>query len=135
MSNKGCSHIIKYYGAINVLAGQTVEGVIDVYHCRKCKALFADLRRVGVFVTLPAKLGFEELEGDNEWLLLICIKGDEHKINLVQGKLGSKVIHECFDGNREIELEKEEEVFKTGETWHRVFRVNKYINKEIEILH
>ncbi|MDT7892357.1 MAG: hypothetical protein RQ952_06460 [Thermoproteota archaeon] len=135
MSNKNCKHIIKYYGAINIFAGPNIEGVIDVYHCRKCKALFADLRRIGIFLTLSSKIGFDELENDNEWLLLVCLKGDEHKFNLVQGKIGSKIMHECFEGNSEINLEKEEEVFKTGDIWHRVFRVSKYINKEIEILH
>lgn len=135
MSNKSCSHVITYYGAINILAGHEIEAVIDVYHCRKCKAIFADLRRIGIPVVLGSKLGFEELEEGNDWFLLVCIAKDKHKFYLIQSEIGKSIKHECIDKEEELRLEKEEELFRSNDTWHRIFRIRKFINKEIEILH
>ena len=52
-----CKHRVTYYSATNILLKGKPVGVVDTYHCRKCRKLFSDLRRIGVPEILGQKIG------------------------------------------------------------------------------
>jgi hypothetical protein len=130
--DKKCNHVITYYNAVNFLNKGEMVAVADVYHCRICKKLFADLRRIGVPFILEPKLGFDELEDNNDWFLLVCYSDEKYTYNLVQSEIGKKIKHICIGGiEREVEFVKEDDFFG-DEIKHRLIRLRKYLGKAID---
>jgi hypothetical protein len=131
MSTK-CEHVITYYNAVNFLNKGEIVAVADIYHCRICKKLFADLRRIGLPFVLEPKLGFEELEEGNDWFLLVCYFGEKYIYSLVQTEIGKKTKHTCIGGvEKEIEC-LEEDNFYGNEIKHKLIRLRKYLGKAVD---
>lgn len=135
MKMNKCKHTITYYGAINLFENKTIVGVIDVYHCRKCKTLFTDLRRIGIPEFLESKIGFEELKNNNDWFILICKKNDKIRFSLIQSEINKEIKHVCFN-NKEITFNAliEDQFYQTNSLYHKLIRIRKYINKEVELI-
>jgi hypothetical protein len=110
-----------------------VIAAVDFYHCRLCKKTFADLRRIGLPVPLEPKLGFEELEEGNDWYILVCNKENKYQVNLIQGKLGDKIKHNCIGGEKIAKFESEDVFYLDGDCYHKFIKAANYLARHVEI--
>lgn len=117
---------------VNVNRDNYLQGVTDVWMCRKCKKLFCDDKRYNE--PLKPSVGFEEIADDEEWVILTCTSPREVFMQSVPVKAGKEIEHTCKNG--------EKHVFKVGKNLelsndnssniHKLFRVKDYINRQIE---
>ena len=127
-----CEHEIVFKGMVNVNRDNYLQGVVDVWTCRKCRRLFCDDKRYDE--PLKPSVGFESIPDDEEWAVLTCTTPKEVYMNSVGVKQGKKVTHACRSG--------EVHEFFVGEGYtldppvaapiHRLFLVKDNLNKHIE---
>ncbi len=128
-----CAHEeIVFYAMVNVNRDSYLQGVVDVWRCRKCRRLFCDDKRYGE--GLKASVGFEQVQDDEEWGILTCTTEKEVYMNSLGVKPGKRITHACRSG--------EVHEFVVGEGYslepelrmpiHRLFLVRDNLNKNIE---
>ncbi len=127
-----CDHEIVFTGMVNVNRDNYLQGVVDVWSCRKCGTLFCDDKRYGE--GLKPSVGFETLQEGEQWGILTCTTTKDVYMNSLGVKPGKKVAHACRDGQT---LE-----FVVGDDYtlgpdvqlpiHRLFLVKDHINENIE---
>jgi hypothetical protein len=127
-----CPHEIVFAGMVNVNRDNYLQGVVDVWRCRKCKRLFCDDKRYGE--ALKPSVGFESVPDDEEWAVLTCTTPKEVYMYSLGVKPGKKITHACKNG--------ETHEFVVGEGYslepvvkmpiHRIYLVRDNINKNIE---
>lgn len=119
-------------GMVNVNRDNYLQGVVDVWRCRKCKELFCDDKRYGE--PLKASVGFETIPADEEWGVFTCTTQKDVVMNSLGVKPGKKITHACRNGEvTEFQVGVDFELSPdTGLPIHRVFLVRDNINKNIE---
>ncbi len=127
-----CNHEIVFMGMVNVNRDNYLQGVVDVWRCRKCRRLFCDDKRYGE--PLKASVGFESIPDDEKWGVLTCTTLKDVSMNSLGVKPGKKITHACRNG--------ETHEFIVGADYslspvvanpiHRVYLVEEYVNKNIE---
>jgi len=127
-----CPHEIVFTGMVNVNRDNYLQGVVDVWRCRKCKRLFCDDKRYGE--TLKASVGFESIPDDERWGVLTCTTVREVTMNSLGVKPGKKVTHACKGGEtHEFVIGEDYSLFPmVPNPIHRIYLVEDYINKNIE---
>jgi hypothetical protein len=128
-----CDHDIVFIGMVNVNRDNYLQGVVDVWRCRKCRALFCDDKRYGE--GLKPSVGFESIPEGEEWGVLTCTSQKDVMMNSVSVKPGKRLSHACRGGEtRELLVEDDYTLSPEGEDTpiHRLFLVKDYINKNIE---
>ena len=132
MSEQDHEHEVVFAGMVNVNRDGYLQGVVDVWTCRKCGRLFCDDKRYNE--PLKPSVGFESIPDDEEWAILTCTTAKDVYMNSLGVKPGKKVTHACRN-NQTVEL-------KVTDAWavepsggtpiHRIFLVKDNINKNIE---
>lgn len=127
-----CQHDVVFVGMINVNRDNYLQGVVDVWRCRKCRKLFCDDKRYGE--GLKPSVGFESIPDDEEWGVLTCTTPKEVYMCSLGVKPGKKITHVCRSG--------ETHEFTVGEGYslqpsvampiHGIYLVKDYINRNIE---
>jgi rubredoxin len=127
-----CQHEIVFMGMVNVNRDNYLQGVVDVWRCRKCKTLFCDDKRYGE--GLKPAVGFESIPQDEEWAVLTCTTAKDVYMNSMGVKPGKKISHACRGGEtREFVVGKDYSLgAESGTPIHRLYLVRDYINKNIE---
>jgi hypothetical protein len=127
-----CEHEIVFAGMINVNRDNYLQGVTDVWICRKCRKLFCDDKRYNE--PLKPSVGFEEIAEDEEWAILTCTSPREVFMQSIPVKPGKVIEHSCKNGEKHSFKvgEKFELLGNQGTNIHMLFRVKDYINKQIE---
>ena len=117
---------------VNVNRDSYLQGVVDVWRCRKCKRLFCDDKRYGE--GLKPTVGFESIPDDEQWAVLTCTTPKEVYMYSLGVKPGKKLKHACKSGeeheftvNERYELEG-----SRGTPIHRLFLVKDNMNRNIE---
>ena len=117
---------------VNVNRDNYLQGVVDVWRCRKCKTMFCDDKRYGE--ALKPSLGFESIPDDEQWAVLTCTTlKDVHMISL-GAKPGKRLTHVCRGGET-VELVVGEDYSlpqQKGTPMHRLYLVRDHINRNIE---
>jgi len=127
-----CPHEIVFIGMVNVNRDNYLQGVVDVWRCRKCMRLYCDDKRYGE--TLKPSVGFESIPDDEKWGILTCTTNKEVIMNSLGVRPGKKITHSCKSG--------EMHEFMIGGDYalspvvanpiHRIYLVEEYINSNIE---
>ena len=127
-----CEHEIVFIGMINVNRDNYLQGVVDIWRCRKCKALFCDDKRYGE--GLKPGVGFESIPDDEQWAVLTCTTPKDVSMNSLGVKPGKRLTHACREGHiREFTVEDDYSLSpQEGTPIHRLFVVRDWINKNIE---
>jgi hypothetical protein len=127
-----CPHEVVFMGMVNVNRDNYLQGVVDVWRCRKCKRLYCDDRRYGE--TLKASVGFESIPDDEKWGILTCTTVKEVTMNSLGVKPGKKVNHACKNGEtHEFVIGGDYSLSpKVANPIHRIYLVEEYVNKNIE---
>jgi hypothetical protein len=127
-----CDHDIVFTGMVNVNKDNYLQGVVDVWSCRKCKALFCDDKRYGE--GLKPTVGFEEIPGDEQWAVLTCTTPKDVYMNSLSVKPGKKLTHACREGvTRELVVREDFSIApEGGSPIHGLYLVKDNINKNIE---
>lgn len=128
----GCDHEIVFAGMINVNRDNYLQGVVDVWRCRKCRTLFCDDKRYGE--GLKPSVGFESIPEDEQWAILTCTTQKDVHMNSLGVKPGKKLSHACRGGeNREFVVGADFSLSPGGGLpIHKLYPVADYINKNIE---
>ena len=117
---------------VNVNRDNYLQGVVDVWRCRKCKTLFCDDKRYGE--GLKPGVGFESIPDDEEWAVLTCTTAKDVAMNSLGAKPGKKLNHICREG-KAVELLVGDDYSLTpkgGVPIHRLYLVCDHINTNIE---
>ena len=128
-----CAHEeIVFIGMVNVNRDNYLQGVVDVWRCRKCKTLFCDDKRYGE--GLKPSVGFESIGPDEEWGILTCTTLKDVYMNSLGVKPGKKITHACREGEtREFVVQGDFSLSpETRTPIHRIYLVKDNINKNIE---
>jgi hypothetical protein len=128
----GHEHEIVFIGMVNVNRDSYLQGVVDVWRCRGCKELFCDDKRYDE--PLKPSVGFETIQGDEEWAVLTCTTQKEVYMTSLGVKIGKKITHACRSGDVH-ELTVGDGYSLTpdlGVPIHRLYLVKDNINKNIE---
>jgi hypothetical protein len=127
-----CTHEIVFTGMVNVNRDSYLQGVVDVWSCRKCKALFCDDKRYGE--GLKPTVGFESIPDDEQWGILTCTTVKDVYMNSLAVKPGKKLTHACREGETKELVVREDYSLapQGGAPIHRLYLVRDYINKNIE---
>jgi hypothetical protein len=127
-----CDHDIVFLGMINVNRDNYLQGVVDVWRCRKCKRLFCDDKRYGE--GLKPSVGFESIPEDEEWAVLTCTTPKDVYMNSLSVKPGKRVTHACRAGDvKEFTVTSSFALVPSeGLPIHRLYLVRDYVNKNIE---
>jgi len=127
-----CEHEIVFIGMINVNRDNYLQGVVDVWTCRRCKALFCDDKRYGE--GLKPTVGFESIPDDEQWAVLTCTTPKDVYMNSLGVKPGKKLTHACREGQAKELLVKEDFSLSPqgGTPIHGLYLVRDHINKNIE---
>ncbi len=127
-----CDHDIVFIGMVNVNRDNYLQGVVDVWRCRKCKRLFCDDKRYGE--GLKPSVGFESIAEDEEWAVLTCTTAKDVAMNSLSVKPGKKLTHACREGEtREFTVTEDYSLVpREGMPIHRLYLVKDYVNKNIE---
>ena len=117
---------------INVNRDNYLQGVTDVWMCRKCKRLFCDDKRYGE--PLKPSVGFDSVPDDEQWAILTCTTPKEVFMQSLGVKPGKKLTHTCKSGEEhEFEVTENHGLTPSGGTpIHRLFLVKDYMNRNIE---
>lgn len=132
MTEGPCDHEIVFLGMVNVNRDNYLQGVTDVWRCRKCKRLFCDDKRYNE--PLNPTVGFEQVPDDEQWAILTCTTPTEVYMHSLGVKPGKKVTHTCRNGEvHEFVVDEGYSLLGSGELpIHRLFLVKDYVNKHIE---
>jgi hypothetical protein len=127
-----CEHEIVFIGMINVNRDNYLQGVVDVWRCRKCKTLYCDDKRYGE--GLKPSVGFDEIPPDEQWAVLTCTTAKDVAMLSLGVKPGKKLSHACRNGEtKELTVTNDYSVEPSGGTpIHRLFLVKDNINRNIE---
>jgi hypothetical protein len=127
-----CDHDIVFMGMINVNRDNYLQGVVDVWRCRKCKKLFCDDKRYGE--GLKPSVGFESIPEDEEWAVLTCTTPRDVYMNSLSVKPGKKFTHACRGGEaKEFTVTSSYALTPSeGLPIHKLYLVRDYVNKNIE---
>jgi hypothetical protein len=128
-----CSdHEIVFVGMVNVNRDNYLQGVTDVWRCRKCRRLFCDDKRYDE--PLKPSVGFDSVPDDEEWAVLTCTSAKEVYMQSLGIKPGKVVRHACKGGEeREYRVRDDWSIEPSaGMPMHRLFLVKDNINKNIE---
>ncbi len=127
-----CDHEIVFAGMVNVNRDNYLQGVVDVWRCRRCKRFFCDDKRYGE--ALKPSLGFESIPDDEQWAVLTCTTSKDVGMNSLGVKPGKKLAHACRGGEtRELVVKEDYSLSpEGGSPIHRLYLVSDYINKNIE---
>jgi len=127
-----CDHDIVFTGMINVNRDNYLQGVVDVWMCRKCRTLFCDDKRYGE--GLKPTVGFESIPDDEQWAILTCTTPKDVYMNSLGVKAGKKLTHACREGQtKEFVVGEDYSLVPEGGTpIHRLYLVRDHINKNIE---
>ncbi|QQG48005.1 MAG: hypothetical protein HY247_04320 [archaeon] len=127
-----CEHEIVFNAMVNVNRDNYLQGVVDVWRCRKCKRLFCDDKRYDE--PLKPSVGFESIPDEEEWGILTCTTLKEVFMNSMGVRPGKKLTHACRSG--------EVHEFMVGSDFslspdianpiHRVYLVKDNLNRNIE---
>jgi len=125
-------HEIVFIGMINVNRDNYLQGVVDVWRCRKCHEMYCDDKRYGE--PLKASVGFDVIPADEQWGILTCTTAKEVLMKSLGVKPGKKIAHTCKSGEtRDLTVTKDYDVEPSGGMpIHRLFLVKDYVNKNIE---
>jgi len=127
-----CDHEIVFVGMINVNRDNYLQGVTDVWRCRKCRTIYCDDKRYGE--PLRPSVGFDEVPPDEQWGILTCTTAKDVAMKSLGVKPGKKIAHACRTGET-IELTVTDDYSVTpagGMPIHRLHLVKDNINKNIE---
>ena len=127
-----CDHEIVFNGMVNVNRDNYLQGTVDVWRCRKCKALFCDDKRYGE--ALKPSVGFESIPDEEEWGILTCTTQKEVYMYSLGVKPGKKVAHACRSGEtHEFTIAADFSLSPdVALPIHRVYLVKDNMNKNIE---
>jgi hypothetical protein len=127
-----CAHEIVFIGMVNVNRDNYLQGVVDVWRCRKCKRMFCDDKRYGE--SLKASVGFESIPNDEEWAVLTCTTQKEIYMYSLGVKPGKKITHACRSGETHEFVVADDYALKPGVDMpiHGLYLVKDNINKNIE---
>ncbi|MDV3278697.1 MAG: hypothetical protein LYZ69_09595 [Nitrososphaerales archaeon] len=127
-----CDHEIVFAAMVNVNRDNYLQGVVDVWRCRKCKRLFCDDKRYGE--GLKPSVGFESIPDDEDWAVLTCTTPKEVYMYSLGVKPGKKVTHACKSGEtHEFRVTEDYSIEPSGGTpIHRIFLVKDNMNRNIE---
>lgn len=127
-----CEHEIVFAGMVNVNRDNYLQGVVDVWRCRKCKTLFCDDKRYGE--GLKPSVGFEQIGDDEQWAILTCTTSKDVFMNSLGVKPGKKLTHACRGGETKEFVVKEDYSLapQGGTPIHGLYLVSDYLNKNIE---
>jgi len=87
-----CEHEIYYEGAVNVILDGEVNGVVDIWKCRKCGKVHADARLVGE-PKLPENVGTGVMDDLKKWGILVC--RSQNKLEWSILPVGKEYLHHC----------------------------------------
>ena len=79
MTTPECDHEIVFIGMVNINRDNYLQGVVDVWRCRKCHTLYCDDKRYGE--PLKASVGFDVIPPDEQWGILTCTSAKEVAMN------------------------------------------------------
>jgi hypothetical protein len=139
MTEQKHEHEIVLFGMVNVNRDNYLQGTVDVWRCRSCKALFCDDKRYNE--PLKPSVGFEEVGEGEQWAILTCTDIKEVYMMSLGVKPGKKLAHTCKSNGTEHEFvvrddwtiaPEKEGAGVEGVTIHRLFLVEDHINKAIE---
>ena len=127
-----CEHETVFVGMINVNRDNYLQGVVDVWRCRKCRKLFCDDKRYGE--GLKPSVGFESIPDDEEWGVLTCTTPKEVYMYSLGVKPGKKITHACKSGEIHEFIVGEGYSLKPAVAMpiHGIYLVKDHINKNIE---
>lgn len=127
-----CQHEIVFAGMVNVNRDNYLQGVVDVWICRKCKRLFCDDKRYGE--ALKPSVGFESIPDDEQWAVLTCTTTKEVYMYSLGVKPGKNVTHACKSGEtHEFTVGADYSLEPSGGMpIHRIYLIKDNINKNIE---
>jgi hypothetical protein len=97
-------HDIVFIGMVNVNRDGYLQGVVDVWGCRRCKKLFCEDRRFGE--GLKPDVGFEEIPDDEQWEILTCTDIKGVFMQSLPTKPGKRLEHTCRGGEARITSER-----------------------------
>ncbi|MDG6901684.1 MAG: hypothetical protein JRM80_06950 [Nitrososphaerota archaeon] len=125
-------HEIVFIGMVNVNRDGYLQGVVDVWRCRRCKELFCDDKRYGE--PLKASVGFETILDGEEWAVFTCTTMKDVAMNSLGAKPGKKITHACRDGQvLEFVVGKDYSLTpNVSNPIHRLYLVKDNVNKNIE---
>ena len=131
------SHDAVYYGVVNLLDNANIVGAVDVWRCRICRKLFCEDKRWGL-TELVSYVGFPELAEDERWAVLVCRTSAGLTWSLVAAKPGKTLPHSCTkelvcDVNVDTDFSVHSISFIEGRGNHRLYLLDDYINRELEI--
>ena len=127
-----CDHEIVFVGMVNVNRDNYLQGVVDVWRCRRCKRLFCDDKRYGE--PLKPTVGFESIPEDEEWAVLTCTTQKDVYMNSLGVKPGKVLTHTCRGGeNVELTVGADYALSpKGGQAIHMIHLVKDSLNKNVE---
>ncbi|HYC11969.1 MAG TPA: hypothetical protein VEC02_04835 [Nitrososphaerales archaeon] len=127
-----CEHEIVFTGMVNINRDNYLQGVVDVWMCRKCKTLFCDDKRYGE--GLKPTVGFESIPDDEQWAILTCTTLKDVYMNSLGVRPGKKLTHACREGQtKELVVGEDYSLSPQGGTpIHGLYLVRDYLNKNIE---
>jgi len=127
-----CDHEIVFAAMVNVNRDNYLQGVVDVWRCRKCKKVFCDDKRYGE--PLKPSVGFELISDDEEWAVLTCTTPKEVYMHSLGVKPGKKVKHTCKSGEEHEFTVREDYSLEpsAGTPIHRLYLVKDNMNRNIE---
>lgn len=127
-------HDIVFIGMVNVSRDGYLQGVVDVWRCRRCKKLFCEDRRNGE--GLKPDVGFEEIPDDEQWAILTCTDIKGVFMQSLPIKPGKRLEHTCRSEERLAFAVKEawsiDSAAEEGKTIHRLYMVKDHLNSQIE---
>ncbi len=127
-----CDHEIVFMGMVNVNRDNYLQGVVDVWRCRKCRRLFCDDKRYGE--PLKPSVGFESIPDDEKWGVLTCTTLKEVVMNSLGVKPGKKITHACRNGEtHEFAVRADYSLSpEIANPIHRLYLVEDNVNRNIE---
>ena len=127
-----CPHEIVFVGMVNVNRDNYLQGVVDVWGCRKCKGLYCDDKRYGE--PLKPEVGFASIPDDEKWGILTCTTVKEVSMMSLGVKPGKKIEHTCKGGvSCEFSVGPDFSLLpEAEEPIHRLYLVEEHLNSNIE---
>jgi hypothetical protein len=127
-----CDHEIVFIGMVNVNRDNYLQGVVDVWRCRKCRRMFCDDKRYGE--PLKPSVGFESIPDDEEWGIVTCTTAKDVLMASTGVKPGKRIEHVCRGGEKVILTVTEGYGLEPsgGVPIHRLYLVRENINRNIE---